>query len=271
MRARGVQPELLRPAGGREQHRGGAVGDLRRRARGVHAVFAGDRLQRGELLERRLAQAFVARRRGGSCRWACRRRRRSGASIGTTSRSKRPSRHARGGAHLRLEAEVVAVGAGDAPLVGDALGRLELGRRTRTARSTTSGAGGRGRCCTATPSGTRLIDSTPHAIATSTTPAATSAAARLVACCDEPHWASTVVPATLDREAGGEPRGASDVEGLLAGLGDAAADDLADGARGRCPAAIDRGLQHGGEEVGGVDGRQARRCGGRAGSGRLRR
>jgi hypothetical protein len=49
---------------------------------------------------------------------------------------------------------------------------------------------------TATPSGIRLIDSTPHAMATSTTPDATNAAARLVACCDEPHCASTVVPAS---------------------------------------------------------------------------
>ena len=43
----------------------------------------------------------------------------------------------------------------------------------------------------------RLIDSTPHESATSTTPAATSAAARFVACWDDPHCESTVVPATL--------------------------------------------------------------------------
>src|SRR5918992_4216255 len=46
------------------------------------------------------------------------------------------------------------------------------------------------------PIGTRDITSAPHATATSTTPAATSAVARLVACWDEPHWASTVVAAT---------------------------------------------------------------------------
>src|SRR3954447_23359215 len=49
---------------------------------------------------------------------------------------------------------------------------------------------------TAAPSGTRLIDSIPHDSATSTTPDFTSDAARPVACCDEPHCASTVVAAT---------------------------------------------------------------------------
>src|SRR5919112_1242554 len=46
------------------------------------------------------------------------------------------------------------------------------------------------------PSGTRLMTSTPQATATSTAPAPTSEAARLVACCDDPHWLSTVVAAT---------------------------------------------------------------------------
>ena len=55
------QPELAARGRGRQQHRGRAVGDLRRRAGGVHAVLAGDRLQLRERLERRLAQAFVAR------------------------------------------------------------------------------------------------------------------------------------------------------------------------------------------------------------------
>ena len=45
------------------------------------------------------------------------------------------------------------------------------------------------------PIGMRLIDSTPHATATSTTPLATRLVAKLVACCDEPHWVSTVVAA----------------------------------------------------------------------------
>ena len=52
--------------------------------------------------------------------------------------------------------------------------------------------------------------------------------ARLVACWLDPHWVSTVVAAVGQRQAGGEPGGAGDVEGLLADLADAAADDLAD-------------------------------------------
>jgi hypothetical protein len=45
------------------------------------------------------------------------------------------------------------------------------------------------------PIGMRLIDSTPQAMATSVTPDPTSAVARFVACCDEPHCVSTVVAA----------------------------------------------------------------------------
>ena len=47
------------------------------------------------------------------------------------------------------------------------------------------------------PIGTRLITSTPHASATSTTPPCTSAVARFVACWLEPHCVSTVVAGTL--------------------------------------------------------------------------
>src|SRR5260370_38270305 len=47
------------------------------------------------------------------------------------------------------------------------------------------------------PIGTRLMTSTPHEIAASTTPDATRLAAKLVACWLDPHWLSTVVPATL--------------------------------------------------------------------------
>ncbi len=43
--------------------------------------------------------------------------------------------------------------------------------------------------------GTRLMTSTPQAAATSTTPAEMKLLAMLVACCDEPHWLSTVVQA----------------------------------------------------------------------------
>ena len=50
----------------------------------------------------------------------------TGASTATISRSKRPSAPARGGLLLRLEAEPVDVGPGDAVLLGDPLGRAEL-------------------------------------------------------------------------------------------------------------------------------------------------
>ena len=51
---------------------------------------------------------------------------------------------------------------------------------------------------------------------------------RWLACCAEPHWASTVVRAGLPRQARVQPGVAGDVVGLLARLGDAAADHLLD-------------------------------------------
>src|SRR5206468_6601514 len=107
------------------QHRGGAVRDLRRRAGGVHAVLTPDRLQGGELLEGRLAQALVA-----------------GDDVGLTRRLAVVVENGRRDGHhlalvaaltpgalrplLRLEPEAIAVVARDAPLLGDALGSLEL-------------------------------------------------------------------------------------------------------------------------------------------------
>ncbi len=44
--------------------------------------------------------------------------------------------------------------------------------------------------------GTRVIDSTPAAIAMSYAPEMTPCAAKCAACCDEPHWRSTVVAGT---------------------------------------------------------------------------
>ena len=46
------------------------------------------------------------------------------------------------------------------------------------------------------PIGTRLMTSTPAAIATSYCPDITPWAAKCIACWDEPHWRSTVVPGT---------------------------------------------------------------------------
>ena len=84
------------------------------------------------------------------------------------------------------------------------------------------------------PSRTRLIDSTPHAMPTSMVPAAIRSATRWVAC-----WALTALG--VDRrwrrccsgKPAVQPGPPGHVVGLLAGLGDAAADDLLDQLRGR--------------------------------------
>src|SRR4051794_14682289 len=46
--------------------------------------------------------------------------------------------------------------------------------------------------------GARVIDSTPHAIPMSYAPASTPCATKCAACCDEPHWRSTLVAGTDD-------------------------------------------------------------------------
>ncbi len=58
-----------------------------------------------------------------------------------------------------------------------------------------SGKGLPGPCLEPEPSGTRDIASTPQLIPTSITPAAIMLAAMCEACCEEPHWQSTVVAA----------------------------------------------------------------------------
>ena len=120
-----TQTELVGLLGGGEQERRGAVGDLRRRAGGVDAVLAGDRLEGGQLLEGGLAQALVARdgvgRAGGLALLV---------DVGSVDRHDLAAEAilgpGLGGALLGQEAELVGVVAADAPLVGDALGALEL-------------------------------------------------------------------------------------------------------------------------------------------------
>ena len=93
--------------------------------------------------------------------------------------------------------------------------------------------------------------------------------ATLVACCDDPHWVSTVVAAVVR----GSRRWATpcgDVERLLAHLADAPRDDLAHLGRVDARAGDELG-EHAGQQIGGVHRRPAHRCGGRWGSGRLRR
>ena len=80
--------------------------------------------------------------------------------------------------------------------------------------------------------------------------------AKLVACWDEPHWLSTVVAATEIGRPAVSHAVRADVEGLLAHLGHAAADDLAD--LGRVDAgAVDQLLEGDAEQVGGVHGGEA--------------
>ena len=126
-RARDLQAELAARAAVVNEHRGRAVGDLRRRSRGVHAVLARDGLQLRERLERRLAQPFVAGDvMGRAGRLAV------FVDVGRVDRHDLALEATLGpgplGAHLRLETELVGVGAGDAPLVGDAFRALELRR-----------------------------------------------------------------------------------------------------------------------------------------------
>ena len=143
------------------------------------------------------------------------------------------------GTLLRREAEVVGVVAADRPTCRRSARRPRTATSSRSARSRSSGSGCRGRasCDELMPIGMRLITSTPQATATSTTPAPTSDVARLVACWLDPHCVSTVVAARRQRQPGGEPRGARDVEALLADLADAPADHLVDGGRDRCRSA----------------------------------
>src|SRR5207344_2849477 len=95
------------------------------RPRGVDAVLPGDRLEPGELLEAGFAQALVPTDVvGGARRLAVL------AEVGGVERQHLALEAAFGprppGALLRSEAERVAVGAGDAPLVRDALRAFEL-------------------------------------------------------------------------------------------------------------------------------------------------
>ena len=94
--------------------------------------------------------------------------------------------------------------------------------------------------------------STPPPIATSWTPEAISAAAKLTACWAEPHWRSIGRRRGLDRQARLEPGVAADVEALLAELLDAAGDHVADLGRVDAGALDQLGVDLG-EEVRGVD------------------
>ena len=102
------------------------------------------------------------------------------------------------------------------------------------------------------PIGTRVMFSTPAAITTSYAPAITPWAAKCAACCDEPHWRSIVVPTDRLGEAGRERRVATDVDGLVADLHDAAHDHVLDERRVEA-VAVDERLERVRREVDGVD------------------
>ena len=111
---------------GHQQQGAGAVGDLRRRAGRVDAVGAAGRLQRAP------APSRVVSRRPSSraTRWVVPvglpSSPTSGASMGEDLAAVAVLGPGLGGAVLRQLAELVAVGPGDSPLLGDALGALEL-------------------------------------------------------------------------------------------------------------------------------------------------
>ena len=106
------------------------------------------------------------------------------------------------------------------------------------------------------PIGTRLITSTPQARATSTTPAPTSAVARLVACWLEPHCVSTVV-AAVDS---GRPAASHAVRVTLKLCSPTWLTQPPTTwsiAPGSMPGALDDRPLHRAEQLGGVDARQA--------------
>ena len=126
------QAERPRPVRVHQQHGGGAVGDLRRRARGVQAAVE-HRLQPGQRLQAGLAQALVAVD-GAGLAGRLPVASSTGALTGMISRSNRPSAQACWASCLRAQAERVDVGAGDAAALGDPLGGVELVRQVDVPR-----------------------------------------------------------------------------------------------------------------------------------------
>ena len=112
--------------------------------------------------------------------------------------------------------------------------------------------------------------STPAAITTSYAPAITPCAAKCSACCDDPHWRSTVVPGTDSGKPAASSGVAADVERLLADLHDAAHDHVVD-ERGIEVVALDERRSTCGGEVDRVPVRRASRCAARAACGWRRR
>ena len=222
----------------------------------MHAVLAADRLQRGQLLERGLAEALVASHgveRVGEAAVLVPVGRFDGdvlageAVLGPRLRCQL----------LAAEAECVGIGAGDAPLVGDALGALELGRHLVLLEVALRDGDTEAECLA--PPDTDG-DAAHQFHATGEGDIDDAAADQRGG-----EVGGLLATAALgvdgggrggDGQPGAEPCGAGDVERLLADLADAAADDLID--LGRVDAGpVDDGLLDGGQHLGRVHGGQA--------------
>src|SRR5215207_2704034 len=247
----GPQPECPGLLGGRHQQGGCAVADLRRRAGGVHAVGAAHGLQPGEGLEGGVAQALVARDGVGGARGLA-----GVVDVGGVDGQDLRVEPALGPCLrrplLRGEAELVGVGPGDAPLVGDALGALELrrefvvpevrlgDRHPQTERLGRVGPDGHPR---------HQLDATGHRHVDH--PGGYEAAGHVGGLLRRAALSVDGGGGRGQRQPGREPPGAADVERLRADLADAPGHDLID-LLGIDAGAADHLAQHGGQEIRGV-------------------
>ena len=217
----GLQAERARLVLVHPQHRGGAVGDLRRRARGVNAV-GDDGLQRRQSLEGGVAQALVARDDvplAGRLLLVVEHGRLDAADLAVE-----PAFGPRlGGLALRVEAELVDVLAGDATALGDALGGGELVRQVDVPGRGAEDAAVRARIG-AKSDATHGLDAACDADVDG---------ARRDEASDEPVGLLAAATLAVHRhradvfwQASDEPAHPGDVVGLFAELGDAPADDL---------------------------------------------
>ena len=254
-RARGRRPRAsARSAVARSDGRG-PVGDLRGGAGGVDAVLAGHRLELGQALQAGVAQALVALHPvGGAGGLALL------VDVGGVDRQDLGVEAALGpgpsGQLLGPEAEGVAVVAGDAPPLGDALGPLELrgelvlaevGLGDGHAQAQLLGRVG--------PDGDAAHELDPAGHGHVGHARADQAGGQVGGLLRRPALGVDGGGCGLDGQPGGQPGGAGEVEGLLAHLADAAADHLLHGARVD-PGPLDHGGLHRAQQVDGVDGGQ---------------